>query len=359
MIKIYRVILVVMVAILIVGGTTACSNLLSSNNEVENQNEPVVNSSQNDNQSTNTDNVDDDSDQDDDQGQGEPQLTAILTANTAEVFTCGDCSSSDVCEFILLEQDEITITEGDSIRTGKDGTATLKFNEEIELVLAANTQVRLLKFQATEDGSTQIFIEQLIGEAYFKVNYSNTNNHDYDFRIFTPVAITKESENEQQAFSGISYMHYEQFVGLSPEDLESAIQDTFSTQCGAVCFQNDCSNCLKFGGLTPLDFQVDDLTGELAIEFITSEGIQQANILAGQTFRHHFDGFGSSDTWMILCQAMDNLLNGIIPPTIDIDLIKTDILGVSVYTGPTSNCGDGICDIYQNENGSTCPADCN
>jgi len=289
------------------------------------------------------------------QVQNDPTLEAKIKI-TGEVFYC-DCETTDICQFILFDEKKETLVEGDAIRTGKDGTASISFGNQADMILARNTQIRILEYQTLADGTIQIHIEQIIGEAYFNVKYSRKESQQIDYKLLTPTAlIEQEKEEGKYAFSGISLVQYKVFSGLTPEDLAEAIDNTFTSDCGALCIADSCSNCLTFAGLAPIDLTLDDLTGNILVKYITEDGYRQSIIYPGQTLRFIFDGFEEEDTWQDLCQVLRAIRNGETP---SVSNIETEIIDTFISIRPSSSCGDGICDNYAGENNNTCPQDCN
>lgn len=284
-------------------------------------------------------------------------LEAVLKIK-GEAYYC-DCETGETCEYVLLDDRKETLVEGDSVRTGPDGSATITFGNEVDLVLSANTQVRILKYQETDVGIVQIHIEQLVGEAYFNVKYSKKESPVYEFKILTPTAVTEQVEAEGKLkFSGVSTVQYEEFAGLTSEELADAIAAAFSTNCGALCFEDDCSSCQIFAGLSPIDLQVDDVTGELIVKYIDENGYFESTLNPGETFQFIFDGFEDDATWETLCAALRALLNGEPLSSEVVTEITEGTTGTFVSIIPTPTCGDGVCDIYNNEDKQTCPQDC-
>ncbi|NIW46479.1 MAG: hypothetical protein GWN14_16735 [candidate division Zixibacteria bacterium] len=361
--KFLPVLIGLLIVLLIIVGTAAGSILLSQPSEIVDQGQPeIVDSSvslQTVDQGGLSFAVGDESPQLSVQLQDEPELEAKLKVTGDDVFYCGECTSLETCEFSVIDANKESVVEGDAIRTGVDGTASIKFSDEVDLVLSSNTQIRILKYSSDENGATQIYIEQLIGEVYYNVKYSKKESQLFDFRIITPTAVIRQLDQEgKQAFSGVSIVEFEQFAGLSPQALAAAIDDAFSDFCGALCLEEDCSNCLRFADLSPITLQVDDLTGELVVEYFDSSGHHQVSLLAGQSFRLIFDGFTASDTWLALCRALYAILNGESPSPEDVTEISQGTTGSSTSVTPISNCGDKVCDIYDGENKQTCPQDC-
>ena len=57
------------------------------------------------------------------------------------------------------------VAEGDIVRTGADGVATILFAENTEATLFPNTQIEVHVFQQLESGATEIILHQAIGRA--------------------------------------------------------------------------------------------------------------------------------------------------------------------------------------------------
>ena len=291
--------------------------------------------------------------------QDEPPLEAKLKVTDGDVFYCAECPIPENCEFVPLDNKKEYLVEGDTIRTGADGAASLKFSDEVDLVLSSNTQIRILKYRVAEDGTVQIHIEQIVGEVYFNVKYSKKESQVFDFRIITPTAVIQQVETSgKKAFSGVSIVEFEPFMSLAPAELATKIQENFSTSCGALCVEDDCSNCEKFEGLKPVHLQVDDLTGELLVHYVDKFGVQQESLFAGERFEFIFMKFDSDQAWAALCRALNALLNGENPSNDDIDAITGGSPNIIINKGPASNCGDKVCDIYDGEDKQTCPQDC-
>ena len=291
--------------------------------------------------------------------QDEPELEAKLKVTKDDVFYCGECDTAETCEFEQVDKNKETLVEGDAIRTGATGTAAIKFSDEVDLVLAPNTQIRILKYQTAEDGTTQIHIEQSAGEVFFSVKYSKKESPLFDFRVLTPTAVIKQAANQGKlAFSGISSVQYGEFTGLSPQALANELQDTFSSQCGAICTEDGNGNILQLANLGYIDLTVDDLTGNLIVQYINEGGFQQSILYAGQTFRYTFDGLEDSNTWLTMCRVLQALMNDESPSNSDITEIQQRAKGSFTSITQTPNCGDGVCDVYDNENKKTCPQDC-
>lgn len=283
---------------------------------------------------------------------------AVLTVDSAEVFTCSGSGDFE------LADSGLDLEEGISVRTGKDGAATINFGEEVELILAANSQIKIKKYQMLDETTIQLHIELLIGDAFFKVNYMNDDNLMVDFKLISPVTLVENTDMEtNKAFSGVAKVTFPELQNLSPEELENQIATTyacFNNGCGSMCVDGNCSYCQDFSDFSKIKFNLTDNTGQMLVHYVDQTGHQQATLQPGQTFSTQPEcGTNCDDLWESYCAVLNDLSNGNPPSQTDIQTISDGLKpGPTPPVTPGTNCGDGVCNIYDNENKNTCPADC-
>ena len=292
---------------------------------------------------------------------------ATLTVASGDVFTCVECTDSAGCQWGDVEyvsaETGLEITEGSSIRTSQDGGATINFGEEVSLVLSSNTQIRVKKYQMLDENTSELHVELLVGETFFQVNYTNEDNLTIDFKLISPITLVENSNAEtNKAFSGVATVSFPKLSRLSPAEMENQIVTTytcFNNQCGVFCNGNDCSYCQQFSELSHIKFTITDNSGESLVYYLDELGLQSITLLPGQSFTVEYECTDCANLWQAFANIINALSNGDSPSQDDIDTVLKNITPPPPHVDSNDDCGDGICDIYHNENKTTCPADCN
>lgn len=286
--------------------------------------------------------------------------TALLTVLADEVKYFDKATGN----FVVIAEDTLTLSEGDCIRTGKEGLAEIAFADNIKLNLEANTEICTTAFAPDADDTsvTDLQITLSTGKVFLAVDDPEDL---WNIQVLTPFAyITGSSDPHSYAVQ----LQYPGTEKMTPAELEAYIEKTSALTPKTVCTDDQgkqyfCNGCVACGLLTkisPLLLSVVDESGKVSVDYFQfTDGFVKKALNAGETFNYSFPGYGSQKLWKLLCETVQKLASG--------EAVEKSVMNQLMHQGgpqpqPTivvlPNCGDNICDIYSGENATTCPADC-
>jgi len=286
--------------------------------------------------------------------------TALLTVLADEV----KYFDKETGNFAVITDDTMTITEGDCIRTGKDGLAEITFADNITLNLEANTEICATSFAPDTDDKlvTDLQVTLSTGKVFLAVD---DPDQQWNIQLLTPFAYINGSSDSHSYSAQLVYPGTE---GMTPEELEAYIEKNSALTPKTICvdeegekyFCNGCVSCGLLTKITPIKLVVADESGKVSVDYFQfANGFVNKVLNAGETFDYAFTGYSSQKLWKLLCETVQKLANG--------ETVEKSVMNQLMHQGgpqpqPTivvlPNCGDNVCDIYSGENATTCPADC-
>ncbi|MBN2048216.1 MAG: FecR domain-containing protein [Anaerolineaceae bacterium] len=284
----------------------------------------------------------------------EDALTAVVEIVEGEVLACGDCDKKD--DFCELGEDGI-VQEGDVVRTGMEGSATITFDENVDVALEENTQVRIKYYYMNDDDVIVIHLEEIIGSVFFRVDSSGEQK--YDFKLITSGSVVA---SESETYSGKSDVEYEATESLDAEELEEFIADfvCFNKDCGMMFEGKKCANCNAFTDLGDILLRTLASTGDLQITFFDEDGVHVVTLIPNEQFTYLLPVFKKGLDCCTLWEGLALMAEGEeIPDKLLEDIKELFVVTPEppVITPVPSSCGDGVCDIYT-EDAVSCPVDC-
>lgn len=94
----------------------------------------------------------------------------------------------------------MALTEGDTLITGKNGKATLRVEDELEFIVAENTQILISKLVKSESGETITRIDLKSGGVWSKVKKGLSSGSKYEIKTPTVVLGARGTEFYTKTF---------------------------------------------------------------------------------------------------------------------------------------------------------------